>query len=762
MSAKQVRRPPRMKPIMILPPLIALASVLSGLFSWGRADAEERVVPTPVVPRTFSSSLISGKAAFVVDERDKRIRYNWTPASDGGGLVSVISGDASAAPIVARYQPRWRASSRLTSSRIVKDADVVTLTQVFVIGDQEATLQVHGHIEGGSLVLDMEIDKPLLSGWTGTMQEDADVGRFSLPFSPTDVFHSIASDIYASLFIDWTVSDSTRIEGADTAYLPRTDGTFNSGRERLIFTASPQIADVMPNSAWPQSRYYDRMTGRLVLDVTVTEHFADIERKLVGLRNTGLSRCLVVVHVWQQMGYDNGLPTVLPANSFLGGGDIIKRIAALTRSMDCFFALHQNYIDHYTNSGVFDSKLISLDGRAMPINGWFNQGLGSQSYSAKPRAFTLFARQIAANIHRSLGTTAAFIDVNSSFLPWERVDMDAREPNGGMFRPFSTESNALFALLQDIEQGPVLGEGSQSSFYWAGALDGVDGNSGVSARIDSRVMPLWVDFNLRKIHPIQQNYGMGFYSRYRPGQLAIAQPDQDIYRTQQIAFGHLPYRSGSDWGDPRRFVQEAALAAPVAHRYGGIAVSNIAYRLADRWIPIETALPVNASRTVRVRYANGLVITANTAAASITDAAGTSLPTGGWSAHGPGIDGASSSVNGTRRDFMRTADAIYADPREAPGNWAGRGDPAPTDFGVLRTSGQSWIRCLAGKWTFLGFAERGFVDLDMSSATIAMPARLAATGEELTPQSTKSGFWHVRLTSGRRYTSSIPCAAPRR
>lgn len=751
---------------MTLPKMLALTMsvvLLAGVI-WAEAQGSTDRA-------SVALTVASGAARLDISGADGRIRYDWMQdpsIAAGAGMLRARRVDRPNAPIAVRYRLIWSQPAQLSSSNIVADGHTAVLTQRFQVGAAAATVVMRGHVVDGALVLDLSVDQPLLAKWQIGLVESPDLVRFAIPYNPVDVWRSRGAEAFAALSLDWTASNATRIEPDGAVYLPRSDGTRNSARERLILPVSPRIEAVLPRAAATRSRYYDQMAGRVVIDIVETETFAEIRRKLLALRDAGMADCVVIVHVWQRMGYDNGLPSVLPANAFLGGEEALKEIGDIVRSASCDFALHQNYVDYYPNALDFDIALAALDGAGKPAKSWFNEAVGIGSYLTKARAMLTLARDNAPEIKRRLGTTASFLDVNSGMAPWEKVDMDARERDGGAFSGFGREVRGLFAFMQDAERGPILGEG-KDHFYWTGAVDGVEAEMRVGYRGDDvRKAPLWVDFDLLRMHPFQHNFGMGFYNRYAPAMNAARDPmvdenTRDIYRSQQLAFAHLPYRSGSLWGDVRLYVQEAALAGPVARAYGDTPVRDIRYRAGDRWVPIEVALPAGADRTVRVRYANGLVVTANTGDAVVTDDQGTALSRGGWSATGAGLSGRSATVGGQRQDFLQSSSSIYADPRTTPGNWvaAAGGDAAPTDFGPVRTNGQTWLRCAGGYWTILGLAQRGTIDLEVRQSTIARPRQLRAdrTADVVPASASSAGYWRVRLVSGHRYATPVACAA---
>ena len=747
-------------------------AVLIGATSFRPSAVEARVVPTPVEPIVaVTTARNAASTGLTVRTARAEVRYRWQPdprAGNGAGAIviepSVISG---ATPITVRYAPIWAGKQvTIVSQDFRTSGNQTILTQVVTVDGEKTILTLQAHVVGGSLVLDMDADTPTISAIKVTAPTASGLNRVALPYNPVAVYRSDANSAVTSAFLDWSASAATRYDGDDALYEPKTDGRRNPLRERLVVTTSDHVISVLPNAAWPRSRYYDRVGGRLVLDVTETLPFAEIESGLDRLVATGLSNCILIVHVWQRMGYDNGLPVVLPANAFLGGSAALTAIGRKAKAVGCEFALHQNYIDQYQNSGVFDAATLAKDSGGRASKAWLNAVVGQQSYTLRPDMLAAMAQSYAPAIKDALGTTATFVDVNSSFAPWERTDMDAAHPGGGRFSAFLLGSKAMFATLQSVEKGPVFGEGN-NHFYWTGALDGVAAQmSAAYAGDDVRVAPLWVDPDLLKIHPFQHNFGMGFYNRYAPATASSRDPltderSRDVYRTQQIAFAHLPYRSGILWGDARLFVQEAGLSVPVARAYRNAAAKEIRYPVGGRWVPIETALAKGPARAVRVRYDNNLVITANTGLSVVADPQGRTLDTASWSASGAGLGGWSTSSAEGRRDFMRDAGAVYADPRKVPGNWDNRTHEAatPVAFGAVRTNGQTWLRCVAGIWTILGFANRGTIDVEVQRSVVAAPKLLRAGGVADVPVTAGSvpTSWHARLASGHRYTTAVPC-----
>ena len=730
--------------------------------------AMRSIVPKATGTIALSTRISNGAVTFTVANGARKFVYEWTPQANGTATVSMHQTGVSSPPTVVRYALAWAGTATNLGgvSHVFqeKQGDVF-LRETFEADRQRVMVSTRLRIVEGSLSIKIEADHPVLIGLRMTPPEAPGLVRELLPYSPVDAYRSADSARFHSAVFDWTQSAATAFENNVAHYRPRTDGTRNLLRERLIMTMSSTVVGVMPMSPWTRSRFYDRVGGRMMIDVTETLFFSDIEKQFDGLIAAGLSDCILVIHAWQRLGYDNGLPSVLPANDYLGGGDVIRRIAKRTADVRCFFALHQNYIDYYPNAEGFDPSLIALDSNGKRLDAWFNSAVGIGSFTVKPRAFALLASRIAPEVHRTLGTTASFIDVNSGYLPWQRVDMDAREPDGGRFSAFVNGSKSLFERMQQVENGPVFGEGHYN-FFSTGAVDGVAAQLTVGNRGDVTATPMWIDFALRRIRPLQHNFGMGFYDRYAPALPTSRDPltdeaSRDMYRTQQLAFGHMPYRSGILWGDARLFVQEAALSGAVARAVATSKVAVIRHRLDGRWLPIEEALRASRPLPVQVLYTNNVVVTANTSAEPAIDGQGVSLGRAEWSAIGPAILARSSGGRVSRRDYVRSRSMIYADPRTLPGNWFGDDKPSElADFGVMRTNGQVWSRCVAGRWHVIAFARRGHVDVEFNRKAIRMPTILVTSeGQSVRPAAADGRYWRVQLQSGRNYTLQAGCVS---
>jgi hypothetical protein len=153
-------------------------------------------------------------------------------------------------------------------------------------------------------------------------------------------------------------------------------------------------------------------------------------------------------------------------------------------------------------------------------------------------------------IHRRFGTDASFIDVNSAVTPWWRTGFDTGLPGAGTFSTLAHASAELCAFERKTHGGPVFDEGRRH-WFWSGLLDGAEAQFGEGVEPDAGDTPLFVDFDLLKIHPLQVNHGMGYYERWLLTGTDIEQPHQlDAYRMQEIIYGHAPFLGNMLWTIP--------------------------------------------------------------------------------------------------------------------------------------------------------------------------------------------------------------------
>jgi hypothetical protein len=509
----------------------------------------------------------------------------------------------------------------------------------------------------------MDADQPQVASvdigpWSPGLQARS----IPIPYYTGNVWYLPAMGSYGNAWWDWHTTHATRLSGTSAQYFNRTDATLAPFHEQLLLVLSPDVDAALPSPENPASPYIAQLSGRMVLDIW-TPDFKQIEQGLTELGSYGITDCAAIVHIWQHAGYDNALPQHFPANEAMGGDAGLRAAVNAGKANGCMMALHENYVDYYPDYPKFDANAIALksDGQRMPA--WLNHA-GIQSYSAKPAWMVKNAATQSQEIHTRYGTTAAYLDVNSSAGPSAHGDMDAHVPGAGMLTTWLAGNTNLWSYERKAHQGPVFGEG-KNHWYYSGLLDGVEAQFGTGAIPEhaGATAPLFVDFDLERIHPLEVNHGMGYAERWAaPGEPMSKTINMDAYRMQEIAFGHAPFLDRQHWNDIAHAFVESNLVTPVAKSYGAAPVSSIAYEVGNVWTTPSVAARTASFSRVQVIYSNGLTVVANGSKQPLQWQEMV-LPQYGWKAKGKGLLAYTAMCGDTICDFAETPGSLFANAR---------------------------------------------------------------------------------------------------
>jgi hypothetical protein len=611
---------------------------------------------------------------------DGTLEYLWgRPLGTTNGLFGTLTlnaqmaGDAPVTvPLANAAALTWTATATAGSSSWVQTNLGYTLVRSFTVSGVTATVRITGRILGKSLVFEVSCDQPRVTAldigaWGPVVRRR----QAATPYYSGTAHLLVQENLFANASLDWTASAATSHSGSRASYGALTDGTRNLLRERAVFTAAWHLAEVLPNIPNPPSPWREFLADKVVLD-NWGGSFNTIANNLTNLADYGVTNCVALIHVWQRDGYDNGLPAHYPANAGQGGDAAMSNLVHTGLRLGIRCALHENYVDYYPNYEYFDTNDIALSSSGSLQLAWFNEGTGIQSFAVKPNAIPRLAAAQSPEIHRRYGTKANYLDVHSAVSPWFHVDMRAGEAGAGQFRRVWDAHNALYAYERAVHDGPVFGEGNRH-WYWSGYLDGVEaqfgsgwpGNGGFTA-------PLSVEFDLLRIHPLQFNHGMGYYERWWPhkdyatnwaGLPPMVVLDQ--YRMQEVAYGHAGFLAGSTYNHIPLAWLEHHLLNPVMARYGAAGPVEILYENGGAWLDASAAARLDnggANSRVRIRYDNGLVITANSDSNALSTG-GWALPQFGWLAQGAGLRAGTVLREGVVTDFADAGDSLFVNAR---------------------------------------------------------------------------------------------------
>lgn len=657
------------------PPALTLSNLWSGQTT--------EVAPCSGFAGASTSALSNGMAVFRYTGPDGVLTYEWrAPQSVNDGLFGTLTLNAQMAgdtpvtvPLANAAALTWSQTATPAGSGWLQGEPGCTLWRTFNVGSTSATVRVTGQLLGKTLALTVTCDQPWITAFdAGAWGPVVHRRQAVVPYFPGTVCHLAQENLFVNALLDWTASAASSHNGTKATYNALTDGTRVALSERVLFTAAWHLAEVLPNPPNPPSPWREFLAKKVVLDIWGGK-FTNIAANLQTLADYGLTNCVALIHNWQRSGYDNALPMHYPANSAYGGDDGMASLVATGTRLGIRCALHENYVDYYPNYDFYDTNDIALNSAGQLQLAWYNPGTGIQSFAEKPNAILRLAATQSPEIHRRYVTPASFLDVHSAVPPWFHVDQRAGETGAGRCSRVWDIHRQLWAYERATHTGPVFGEGN-NHWYWSGCLDGVEaqfgsgwpGNGGFSA-------PLAVDFDLLKIHPVQLNHGMGYYSRWWPtesyqtnwGGGAAPMVVLDRYRLQEAAYGHAGFLDSSTYANVPLAWLEHHLLSPVMARYGAARPVEILYETGGAWLDATALVKRGADATsdhVRIRYENGLVLTAN--GASNAWAIGPwLLPDFGWVAEGPGLAAGTVLRDGVISDWVDSGGSLFLNARAA-------------------------------------------------------------------------------------------------
>jgi hypothetical protein len=592
--------------------------------------------------------------------------FHFIPAEPGTtnslGTIALLSGTGPSAAVI--HLRIFAPDKPLMLRRVYIDSRTHLLRMIFAPSrGNPAEVDLSARQEGHSLRLILrssssEIAQVDAGSWLPQLR----ARTIPVPYDSGTISYSPVLHRFLSLIWDIHQSHATTADATAVHYLPRTDQTRLQLHEDLLVTASAEVDDVLPLPRNNPSPFIQDLAGRLILDIWDVG-FAEIRRGLDQLADYGISNCIAVVHDWQRFGYDNGLPQHLPANPELGGDAGLQALIESAHRANCRLALHENYTDAYPNSPAYSQADLALGQNGSPIPAWLN-GQGIQSFQTRPDRMRALAQTESPEIHSRYHTGAGFLDVNSAVQPWEKGDRNAAAPHAGSMQSWLTASAQLWAFERSTHGGPILGEGGSHWFY-SGLLDGVEAQFGAGSvpQQAGDQVPLFVDFDLLRIHPLQVNHGMGYYARWSiSGVPSLTQDEIDAYRMQEIIFGHSPYVATPFWSDVMHAFIEQNLVGPVARRYGTHAVRSIRYESGGQWLSPSIAVLSGHLARPEVTYKDGPTIVANAAPANL-HWHGLIIPHHGWAALAPGLLAYTALCGTIVCDYAQTPLSLFASPR---------------------------------------------------------------------------------------------------
>jgi hypothetical protein len=651
---------------------------------------------------TTSTSIITATSngfTIQITSGSEVVQYQWQ-APARGSLYSVgtmtitdsIDGASPQAELTLASKIDWVGPSKALQSVSIDPASA-NATLTFANSSGVMHLSIAPVADGLYAGLHFGADQAVMQDiYLGQLPSAVQYRPISVPYYSQPVNYLSSVDVFENSYFDPFASRATIISGTngqETFYGPNESGNHNVLNEFWKVSVSKNIVNVLPYPEHPASPFMASLAGRMMLDVRNEAQFATIAAQLANLNENGIRNCSVIIGDWQAYGYDNALPSQYPANASLGGGTQMKAIESAAKAASCYFALHENYTDYYPDYSSYTPAATMQNLNGTQTVAWVNPVTHIQSYATKPDLFVSNAGTQSPNIHANYGTNASFIDVNSSATPWWRADMDPNAAGNNSFGTYRDASIALWAYERNIEKGPVFGEGKYH-WFWSGLLDGVEAQFGAESTpiTNGLQAPLFVDFDLTRIHPLQINYGMGYYNRWLPSG-AMTTLTLDAYRMQEVIYGHAPYLADTLWASVPRALLEQNLVSPTAARYALQTPSSISYSENGAWVDTSAAAKAGSFSVARVSYPNGDSIVANGGSGTFSWGS-LQIPQFGWAATGTNYLAYSALASGKVVDYSQTPQEIYANARNQADILAENTVATPAVYSFKQTAARSF------------------------------------------------------------------------
>ncbi|MBN8701838.1 MAG: T9SS type A sorting domain-containing protein [Bacteroidetes bacterium] len=340
---------------------------------------------------------------------------------------------------------------------------------------------------------------------------------------------------YSSVYSSSSVYFAQRME-----YECRANFTRRNIYEEIILTCSANLDNVLPDINNPVSPYLKKSGESLIFDSWIGS-FANVSKYIDTLTNAGVTNVWSIIHNWQYGGYDNMFPQFMPAGSMYGGDNALINLKNKIKSHNYLFTLHENYVDYYPNSAMYNLPDVALNADGTQKTAWVG------SYQMKHNKVFNYANLMAPLIHLTYNTDGCYLDVHSATNPSSKIDHDDKNVESVSFKSVLKSYQQLALNLRTHHNGPISGEGN-NHFLYSGYFDDFEAqlNCGKDLKYSQgERLPLLVNFKLNKLHHLNVSHGVGyierFYSNPLDGESVFKKYSTDsvlTYIATQLAYGN--------------------------------------------------------------------------------------------------------------------------------------------------------------------------------------------------------------------------------
>ena len=599
---------------------------------------------------------------------------SWHPCLEGG--VYLASGTGPVLPEGAEHQgSRLRGSDVESRWRLTAGGLSTEVTYVYRLWNKSLVIDV---LAPGGQVAEVRF---------GHAKEAAHENPrlVTNPFYPADggrpavvVAGSLERPLFLSGNVDWYLSNgsilwaSNSVSGSSvtynggTRYVPLTNGKRNDCFERFFISLAPRYEEVLPTIPNPPSPWR-HITGTRIWRAHGASNREQDARYWREVHRYGMTQMVVTDHetLWRDEGESFTFRTRAAPGK--GGDPGAYDYARLMQDQLGFvYGPYNNFTDFAPVNEFWNFDMVSRDPQNQLQHAWM------RCYAPKPARAVEYCARLAPQIQKKFQFSTAYCDVHTAVAPWHRVDYDSRVPGAGTFSAVFYSFGEIMLLQKQAWHGPVYSEGNYHCFY----MGLTDGNYGQDQSYRPAENPWLVDFDLRQMHDLGCNFGMGnldmFYAN-RPQPHATREErdaELDRFLAATVAFGHPGFLVME--GGMANALRSYYLLQQLQSRYCLTNAAEIRYASADGQLLDTTRAVVSGAyqrSQVVTRYADGTITVANGNRTDRLRAAafGRQLdlpPNGyaGWTTDGR-VEVFSGDQHGRRCDYAATPAYIYVDGR---------------------------------------------------------------------------------------------------
>jgi len=598
------------------------------------------------------------------------------PADEGGITIEMGGGE-------------WLAASEEIERHFVsceQIGDCVEARWQWKCGEELADFLFRLSIEAKSLIVELEGGNGKATGvHLGRITGAIHPRLFSVPyFNLGDGSPHIlcTAGVFISSLLDWNQSQASSLWAPDSqtarqvpqlnggcSYLPNSAGKRHFLQERWLLTVSRQFEEVLPDLPIGTSGVREELQRLLWYNIPHIpqgeESYVNLYELLRTFKQWGMDDVLInhPGETWHDG--DGNATLTLEGAPGKGGGDALSEYLEAVADLEYPFSLYTNYREISASNSRWNPELGALLSDGNPALS------GPDQHLLKPEQAVSLAAEHTRAIAEKYHNPVLYIGTHASLPPWAHNDFDSRTEEAGSFLTTLRAQQTILGSQISSQPGPVVGEGGNHWLY-PGLLNGYLARQSGDTPSEN---PLLVDFDLRYLHPLQTDAGLGTVEEFFGGAISDGEKHGrsaflDRFLAVTVAYGHagvLP--DPVEWGLGAA-VKTYYLLRKLQTYYLGVPVISIHYHHEDNLLETTEALVSGAYEHSQayITYENGLQVYVNGGWEEEwrveREERTFSLPPGSFLAHGPdGLLVYSADSGSGRIDFAQCAEYLYCDTR---------------------------------------------------------------------------------------------------